>query len=139
MCRRRAREMGLRRQLTCPWLGGLDGIRTFDDKEENLEPNFPLQDKLRTGGEEMTATIYAFKKDRADAYRKKEGIIFTLNGQTHGHLSKEFFTRKNAGRLGYIANDLLVIVDCSRFSTRSRDCCWLGGLDGIRTVALATT
>jgi len=92
-----------------------------DDKEANLEAGFPITDKLRAGGEEMTATIYAFKKDRADAYRKKEGIIFTLNGQTHGYLSKDFFSRKAAGRLGYIADSILVIIDCSRFSTRSRE------------------
>lgn len=48
-------------------------------------------------------------------------MIFTVNGQTHGHLTKEFFNRKNAGRLNYIADSILVTVDCSAISTRGRE------------------
>jgi hypothetical protein len=92
-----------------------------DEKQKNLEGGYPLQRPLRAGGEEMAATIYAFKKDRGDTYKKREGIIFTINGQTHGSLTKEFFHRKAAGRLGYIADSILVIVDCTRFSNRSRE------------------
>ena len=67
----------------------------------------------------MTATIYAFKKGRADTYRKNEGIIFTVNGQTHGQMTKDFFNRKDAGRLNYIADSILVTVDCSTISVRA--------------------
>ena len=56
---------------------------------------FPSSCPIGALGEQMTATIYAFKKGKAETYRKHEGIIFTLNGQTHGHLTPDFFTRKN--------------------------------------------
>jgi hypothetical protein len=49
----------------------------------------------------MTATIYAFKKGKAETYRKHEGIIFTQNGQTHGHLTPDFYTRNSNSRRGF--------------------------------------
>jgi hypothetical protein len=76
----------------------------------------------------MTATIYAFKKGKAETYRKNEGVIFTLNGQTHGHLTPDFFRRKNVG-LSYLADSILVVVDCSRFSGRAREDLFMNSRD----------
>jgi hypothetical protein len=104
-------------------------VRLDDDKGQNLEPEFPASSPLSAAGEQMTATIYAFKKDKAETYRKNEGIIFTLNGQTHGHLTKDFFTRKGAGSLNYIADSILVIVDCSKFSGRAREDLFMNSRD----------
>jgi hypothetical protein len=77
----------------------------------------------------MTATIYAFKKDRAETYRKQEGIIFTLNGQTHGHLTPDLFRRTKTVGLSYLADSLLVVVDCSRFSGRAREDLFMNSRD----------
>jgi len=104
------------------WANTLNGliVRLSDDKKENLEFP-PLHSRIKAAGEEMRASIYAFKARKAKAYRKSEGVIFTLNGQTHGAFPKTFFTRRNAGSLDYIADDLLVVVDCSDFSGRARE------------------
>ena len=80
----------------------------------------------------MTATIYAFKKGKAESYRKHEGIIFVLNGQTHGHLTPDFFTRKNVG-LSYLADSILVSVDCSKFAVRAREVLFLNSRDRLRS------
>lgn len=104
-------------------------VRLEDAKQENLEPDFPVSCPLSVDGEKMMATIYAFKKGRADTYRKDEGIIFTMNGQVHGNLTKAFFTRQRAGRLDYIANSLLVIVDCSDISARAREDLFMNSRD----------
>jgi hypothetical protein len=106
------------------------GVRLEDDrgKNLNLEGGFPSSCPLSAAGQEMTATIYAFKKGRAETYRKHEGIIFTLNGQTHGHLTPDFFRRKNVG-LSYLADSILVIVDCSRFSGRAREDLFMNSRD----------
>jgi hypothetical protein len=96
-------------------------VRLNDDRSDNLEPEFPFQTFIRARGEQMMVTVYAFKKDKAGAYRKNEGVIFALNGQAHGTLSKDFFARKAAGRLGYIAESLLVVVDCSEFSIQAQE------------------
>jgi hypothetical protein len=105
------------------------GVRLEDDRGNNLEEGFPSSCPLSAGGQEMTATIYAFKKGRAETYRRNEGIIFTLNGQTHGHLTPDFFRRTKTVGLSYLADSLLVIVDCSRFSGRAREDLFMNSRD----------
>jgi hypothetical protein len=109
-------------------LSGL-AVRLEDDKGENLETGFPSSCPFSSDGEPMVATIYAFRKGKADTYRKNEGIIFTLNGQTHGNLTKDFFNRKSAGRLGYIADSIFVTVDCSNISGRAREDLFINSRD----------
>lgn len=92
-------------------------VRLEDNKADNLESGFPQPCPMRVMGEKMTATIYAFKKGRAETYRgKKDGVIFTVNGQAQGDLSESFFKRKNAGNYSYLADSILVLVDCSELS-----------------------
>jgi len=103
-------------------------VRLEDDRRNNLEPGFPTSCVISAKGEQMRATIYAFKKGRADTYRKHEGIIFTVNGQTHGHLTRDFFTRKEVG-LSYLADSILVVVDCTAFSGRAREDLFMNSRD----------
>lgn len=103
-------------------------VRLEDDKLNNLEEGYPSSCPLRASDEEMTATIYAFKKGKAKSYRKDEGIIFTLNGQTHGYLTPDFFRRKKSG-MSYLADSLLVVVDCSKFSGRAREDLFMNSRD----------
>ena len=95
-------------------------VRITDNKRDKLEFP-PIHSRIKAAGEEMLATIYAFKEKQAKPYRKNEGILFTLNGQTHGAFPKSFFSRRTAGSLDYIADDLMVIVDCTDFSGRARE------------------
>lgn len=104
-------------------------VRLEDDKADNLEPEFPASAQMNIMGEEMMVSIYAFKKGRADTYRKNEGIIFIVNGQTHGHFTTDFFTRKKAGGLSYLADSLLVCIDCSKLSGRSREDLFMNSRD----------
>jgi hypothetical protein len=105
-------------------------VRLDDDRGNNLE-FVPSSCPISAMGEGMTATIYAFKKGKAETYRKNEGIIFTLNGQTHGHLTPDFFTRKAVG-LSYLADSILVMVDCSRFTGRARELLFMNSRDRLR-------
>jgi len=108
-------------------LAGLS-VRLGDNKGENLEPGFPESCQLTVAGEPMAATIYALKKGTADTYRKNEGIIFTVNGQTHGTLTVDFFRRKTVG-LSLLADAILVSVDCSRISGRAREDLFMNSRD----------
>ena len=110
-------------------------VRLDDDKGENLEPKFPNSCPMSVAGEHMTATIYAFKKGRADAYRKNEGIIFTVNGQTHAHLTLDFFRRKTVG-LSYLADSILVTVDCTALSGRAREDLFMNSRDRLSAAPL---
>jgi hypothetical protein len=103
-------------------------VRLDDDKTSNLEDGFPTSCPLAASGEEMKATIYAFKKDKAKTYRNDEGIIFTLNGQTHGSLTPDFFRRKSVG-LSYLLDSLLVVIDCSKFTGRAREDLFMNSRD----------
>jgi len=103
-------------------------VRLEDDRQSNLEQGFPASSPFSAGGEKMIATIYAFRKGRADSYRKNEGIIFTVNGQTHGHFTKDFFRRKKVG-LSYLAESILVVVDCGKFTGRAREDLFMNSRD----------
>jgi len=111
-------------------LSGLS-VRLEDNRAENLEEDFPTTSQLMAHGERMTARIYAFKKDKAETYRKNEGIIFTVNGQTHAHLPLGFFSRNNVG-MGRIGDSILVIVDCSNLSGRAREDLFMNSRDRLR-------
>jgi hypothetical protein len=95
-------------------------VRLEDTRQENIE--LVSSGSLMVSGEEMAATIYVFKKGRADTYRsKKDGILFTVNGQVHAQFPTSFFKRKEAGRLDYISDSILVVVDCSSLTGGSHE------------------
>ena len=99
-----------------------------DGRNENLEQGFPTSSPLAVHGQEMTAEIYAFKRGRATTYRSDEGVVFTVNGQTHGNLPKRFFSRKAVG-MNSLEDSILVIVDCSRIDGRSREDLFMNSRD----------
>lgn len=103
-------------------------VRLEDDKGKNLEEGFPVGAPMKVAGEEILVSIYAFKKNGSEAYRKNEGVIFVVNGQTHGHLTQDFFTRTKIG-LSYLANSLLVIADCTKLSGRAREDLFMNSRD----------
>lgn len=108
-------------------LSGLS-VRLEEDKKENLETGFPVSGPITALGQKMRVSIFAFKRNRSSNYTKDEGIIFVINGQTHGTLSKSFFTRQ-AVRHSYIADSLLVVVDCSELDGRAREDLFLNSRD----------
>jgi hypothetical protein len=68
-------------------------VRLEEGRGDNLEEGFPDSAVLRLNGMHMKARIYAFKEEKAATYLKDEGVIFTINGQAHGHLPKSIFSR----------------------------------------------
>jgi hypothetical protein len=108
-------------------LAGLT-VRLEDGKGGNIEHGFPDSVPFRVGGEDMTAKIYAFKDGKAETYTTNEGIIFTINGQTHGYLPKSIFSR-NRVRLGRLKDSLLVTVDCSAIGVNARENLFMNSRD----------
>jgi hypothetical protein len=100
-------------------LAGLT-VRLEEGKGGNIEPGFPDSQPFQVRGEKMAAKLYAFKDGRADTYRENEGVIFTINGQTHGALPKSLFNRKKV-KMGRLADSLLVVVDCTGISVDARE------------------
>lgn len=114
-------------------LAGLT-VRLEEDKRDNLEREFspPPSSSISVKGQKMKVSIYAFKRESAEKYRKNEGVVFTINGQTHGYFSKRFFSRQ-AVKLGYIADSLLVLVDCTNIEGRSREDLFMNSRDRLRS------
>jgi len=119
----------------------LSGLRRRLSNTSNVEKGFPITIPFSPGGEQLFATVYAFKpagttRDREDAddddanakkklggltrYRKREGVLFVRNGQTQGTLPKDFF-RRDAMKLKTLADDLLVFVECDKMSDDVRE------------------
>ncbi len=95
-------------------------VRLDEDKSNNLEPGFPNSCTMKIRGREMKILIYVFKRGKKERYSSKEGIIFTVNGQSHGFWKQSFFSRKVVG-MDYLADSILVVVDCSEFDNRTRE------------------
>jgi len=112
-------------------LSGLT-VRLEDNKAINLEDGFPTTCQFMARGEPMDARIYAFRKGKADTYRKNEGIVFTVNGQTHGHLPVSFFGKRTVG-MGRLDDSILVLVDCISLSGRAREDLFMNSRDRLRS------
>ena len=69
-------------------------VRVDEDRSDNIEPDFPTTGTMHVQGQSFVYSIYVFKKGAHEKFTKDEGILFTLNGQTHAIISKQFFDRK---------------------------------------------
>jgi hypothetical protein len=63
--------------------------------------------------------------------RFKCTILTAVFSQTHGNLSKSFFARRAVG-LNYIADSILVTVDCSEIDVRTREDLFMNSRDRLR-------
>jgi len=98
-------------------LSGMD-IRLEEDKAEVLEEGFPsgLNFNLPDIGEaKVTLALFKRSKETERWIRAKEAVFFTVNGQAHAFLSRDFFSRGSVN-LRWLAQDLMIQVDCSSFS-----------------------
>ena len=106
-------------------------LRLEEDKRLNVESGFPVPYQMKVLGESMSLRIYAFKKGRDESYRRNEGLIFTINGQTHHSISKDFFSRRRVN-MSYINDSILVVVDASNVSKRAREKLFMTSRDRTR-------
>ncbi|UCZ54989.1 hypothetical protein LGQ02_09805 [Bacillus shivajii] len=113
-------------------------VRLEEDRNKNLEENFPYRSEITVNNQKIKYSLYAFKEGNDDNYRKQEGVIFVINGQAHGFLPKSLFGRKKVG-LGYIKDSLLAVLDCSDLDLRSREDLFMNSRDKLRDGDLKKT
>jgi hypothetical protein len=106
-------------------------VRLYEDTRTNLEEGFPNSSTISVSGEKMVCQIFAFKKGQSEKYRRDEGIIFTINGQTHGHIPISLFSRKSVG-MSYLADSILVTINCTNFTGRTREDLFMNSRDRLR-------
>ncbi len=122
-CRPRARGQGAAEATTT-----MSGLYSRLKDNPNVEDVRPEAEPITVRGRQLIARIFAFKPGRAKTYRDNEGIIFTVNGQTHADIKANFFARQRVG-LQRLAKDLLVVVDCSTLDANERDDLFMSSRD----------
>lgn len=105
--------------------------RLQKDKKENLEDGFPISTVINLDGHQVKVRAFAFKGQKAKDYRTRQGIIFAVNGQTHATFPIDFFRRKSVG-MSYLADALLVLVDCTAIDGQMREELFMNSRDRLR-------
>lgn len=92
-------------------LNGLS-VRLTEDKRENIEEGFPGTGEFVFSSQKVEYSLYAFKPGKKkDTYPKKEGVVFSYNGQCHSTFDKQFFDYAD---MNFLSDSILVVVDCSK-------------------------
>ena len=96
-------------------------LKLDERRHAKIEEGFPIHPILKVDGQSFNLAIYGFKRKQAVSFfRASDGVIFSVNGQTHGKLDRRLFNRKRV-RLGYVADSLLVHVDCSKIDAKHQE------------------
>lgn len=107
------------------------------DRAEKLEPGFPVTSVIDLDGAKVRTQVFAFKKDQAADYRThKNAVIFAVNGQTHATQTADFFRRKSVKK-SYLADSLLVSVDCSSIDGQQREDLFMNSRDRLRDTPIS--
>lgn len=104
------------------------------DRAEKLDDTIanPIHSVIDVGGRPIRVRVYAFRGQEAKEYRTSQNaILFLINGQTHAAFSQQFFTRAGV-RLGYLADSLLVTLDCSAIEGVMREDLFMTSRDRLR-------
>jgi hypothetical protein len=101
--------------------------RLYKEEEDYLEDKFSLdlQNDELFGKAKVTCFVFKTKVKDNDLKRSKEiiheryfknsmAVLFSLNGQVHGHYTSEFITRSL--KLNLLKNHLLIHVDCTEMN-----------------------
>ena len=106
----------------CRWQGeqrstewNLTGL---DRRLKEANPEYDATGTLTVRGEPFTYRIFSLEGDNGKRYRGDQGVVFSVNGQSHGMLHKRLFGTKTVG-LGLLENALAVVVDCTELSVPS--------------------
>ena len=106
-------------------------VRLKTDRSKLIESDFPQSGSITIEGiGKIDYTIYAFKPDPTIRKRFQAGseIVLTVNGQKHGKISKALFERREVG-LDLIANDLMVVLNCTNINPRAREDLFMASRD----------
>jgi hypothetical protein len=102
------------------------------DRAGNMESASPIGAAITLEGRQISLRIYVFLPGKAKQYRSaRQGIVFGINGQTHGTYSIDFFRRKSVG-MSYLADSLLVFADCSAIEGQMREDLFMNSRDRLR-------
>lgn len=105
----------------------LTGLAVRLHGNENIEVE-PWDVPFVVRGLKFTANIYVFKSGKTKTYLRNEGVIFSINGQSHGFIPRTIYNRTKVG-LNRLGKDLMVMVDCSSIPVDAREDLFMSSRD----------
>lgn len=112
----------------------MSGISTRMGESENiLEDDFPFLNMFHIDGQTIICAVYVLKeeyiKNKTNHYKKSEGILYVVNGQTHVCKDDKIFELMG---LSYISRSMLVILDCSHVDVSHQEQLFMTSRDRLR-------
>ena len=106
-------------------------IRTTVDERNNVEESIAMTAELGASGKrDIEVTIFKPDTRRDDYASPNEAVLFTVNGQTLAALSRSFL--KTRCRLGYLAEYMLVHIDCTTAEPKVHELLFMASRDRMR-------
>lgn len=105
----------------------------FLNTSKHLEQGFPFTFSIEIDEQHLEVMIVCLKRDTKRSYKSKEGVLFTLNGQTQGIMGDSFFDRKAVG-LGYLKDSLMVFIDASKLEVKYREDLFMSNRQHLRDI-----
>lgn len=106
------------------------------DSRSDIEPGFDTGSPLNVPGVGQVGLRIVVIQDEIDKEKYPSGVFFNVNGQLHGELGDDFIARRT--KLDYIAESMIVMVDCTALPTRVREDLFLASRDRMRQCAERT-
>lgn len=122
------RRTGYRAHSYDTTMSGLFSV--LADSPDQIEPGFDTGAPLDVPGVGQVSLRMVLLKEDVQEGRFPSGIFFNVNGQLHSELGKDFITRKT--KLDYIADSLIVLVDCTFLPAIVREDLFLTSRDRMR-------
>ena len=101
-----------------------------DGAEARVEPGFPATAEMNIPGVGTLPYRIVVFGEAVAIRHVPSGVFFTLNGQVHGRLPREF--AKGRLKFDYISRHLLVSVDCGSMVESTREDFFMASRDRIR-------
>ncbi len=93
-------------------------VRIFVDDNDKVEDKIKFPISIETdfgefGKRQIEITVFKEGINKIEFTSQDEAIFFTINGQSHASIGRSFLKTKNKANLHYLADYMLVHIDCS--------------------------
>jgi hypothetical protein len=105
-------------------------LTVIADNLEDIENGFDTGSPLDVPGVGHLELRLIVLKDTVNNDKYPTGIFFNVNGQMHSDLGKDFISRRS--NLDYVADSMIVVIDCSALPTTVREDLFMGSRDRMR-------
>lgn len=126
------RRTGYRANYYDTTMAGLSAV--LEDSRHDIEAGFDSGSTLNVpevGDVDLRLVVIRDTAEGGTHDRKfPSGLFFNINGQLHGEHDSGYVERRT--KLAYVADTMIVMVDCTRLSVRVREDLFMGSRDRMR-------